>query len=65
MDEKDVIVDSDGSDEGDESEGEDRIMINPKLKAKNEAASEDDEEEEVSKQVWPPTPNVNNFPKFL
>ena len=65
LDEKDVIVDSDGSDEGDESEGEDRIMINPKLKAKNEAASEDDEEEEVSKQVWPPTPNVNNFSKFL
>merc|ERR1712226_130066 len=41
LDEKDVIV---------ESEGEDRIMINPKLKAKNEAVSEDDEEEEVSKQ---------------
>jgi len=53
LDEKDVIVDSDGSedeDEGDESEGEDRIMINPKLKAKNEAASEEDEEEEVSNQ---------------
>ena len=28
-------------------------MINPKLKAKNEAVSEDDGEEEVSKQVWP------------
>jgi len=44
LDAKDVIVDSDDSDEDAEDASDDRIMLDPKLKGKAEAAQSSDEE---------------------